>query len=628
MELMDFSLFNYLCKMPGYCVPEITARKFTQQIALGLLEMHRKKLVHRDLKPENILMKKIADPEEFELKLCDFGFAHKNDALKTQIGTYEYMAPEIMVNPAHGAGYGAEVDLWALGCVVYFMLCGSLHTDKYKGHEIRNYVLSRDRIELPPNRNFSDAARSFVRKLLTKDPQARMTFEMLRTHPFLASSMHFTLFMNRNDIPGNDANMPIIRNIVLESTDILSTKNELLNSSSSGSLISSGNVGGGGGGEGDSGLQLLWRDVAAAFMKKAKTIEGMQEAQQLLILHDGNSVDFSSPIHFSMNNYRAIEAFVFMPVVTPREVPRGFSLDVPIMDINKIKDIRSKIGSERYDYSCVQREAYIFKRELITASERYEEVMGQWKSVKQAIGCVEQVCAKYVYQFVYPAIEGADRIVQGNPELAGKIIFNTPVPANTEIDIEKLFQTQWNDFLSKVNECIINVDRCLSSNRSDIAQYKRVFADAEACLTKYPIVIADLYTSFFTIWNTMCNLFHSIKSVFELSDFVKSVNWADPNIAGPGFMEYNHKLHMILTANPSWTTNAFMRNGNQYVRSTAGELVLKEQLKETQLKLAEANKQLLALQTENAQLKSKVTALEQLYGQAESYIQGAQTKKI
>ena len=634
MELMDFSLFNYLCKMPGYCVPEITARKFTQQIALGLLYMHSKKLAHRDLKPENILMRKIADPEEFELKLCDFGFAHSNDVLKTQIGTPEYMAPEIMVNPTHGIKYGAEVDLWALGCVVYFMLCGSLHVDKYKGPQIMNYVLSKDHIELPQNRNFSDAARSFVSKLLTRVPRDRMTFEMLRTHPFLASSMHFTLFMTRTDTPGKDASMPIIRNIVLESTDILSSKSELSDSSSSGSSITSSSGGGGitNSGNNNGGLQLLWRDVAMAFMKKAKSIEGMQESQQLLILHNGNSVDFGSPIHFNTNNYRAIEAFVFMPVVAPREVPRGFALDVPIMDINKIKEIRGIIGRGAYDYACAQREAYIFKKELVTASERYEEVMGQWKCVKQAIGCIEQVCAKYVNQYVYPALQAADGVIRGCPELAGKIIFNAPVPANTEDDIEKLFHTRWNDFLSRVNEGAIQVDRCLSSNSNDIAPYKKAFADAEASLAEYPMVITDLYTSFFSIWNTMCNLFFSIKSVFDLSDYVKGVNWTDPAEACKAFMGYNHRLHTILAANPSWSTSAFMKNGPQDggygARGSAGDALLKSQLGETQMKLAEAQRQVQALQAENAKLKAKVTALEQLYGQAESYIQGSQKKKI
>lgn len=622
MELMDFSLFNYLCKMPGYCVPEITARKFTQQIALGLLYMHEKGLAHRDLKPENILMKKIGDPEEFELKLCDFGFASKKDALKTQIGTYEYMAPEIMVNPAQGRGYGAEVDLWALGCVVYFMLCGSLHIDKYKGRQIMDYVLSKDRFELPPNRNFSEVARSFVSKLLTKVPRDRMTFEMLRTHPFLASSMHFTLFISLPRSNGGSSsaeNVPTIHNIVLESSDIFSTK-----------ISNNNNNNGNNGNSNNNNVQeLLWRDVAAAFMDKARTIPGVSRDQQLLIMYNGNSVAFDSPIKFSTNNYRAIEAFVFMNTAAPAQIHRGFRLDVPIMDINKLKEIRGMVGAS-YDYVCAQREAMIFRSELISASERYEEVMGQWKSVKQAISCTEQVCSKYVTQYVEPAVARAELAVRGNAELAGKIIFNIPIPTNTVEDIDKLFNTEWNEFLSRISACTVEIDSCLALNSEDPNKYGDAFRHAEEMLAKYPVMITNLYTSFFVIWNVMCKLFVSIRSIFDLSQFVGGVRWDNPADAAMAFMDYNHKLSKILADNPSWSTKGFSSvwGVGPTKRNSQGDTLLMKQLAEAQRELAEAQKRILELQTENEKLKSKNTALEQLYVQAESYLKDTQNKKI
>lgn len=610
MELMDFSLFNYLCKMPGYCVPEITARKFTQQIALGLLYMHKMKLAHRDLKPENILMRKVGEPEEFELKLCDFGFAREGDALKTHIGTTEYMAPEIMVNPTRGAKYGPEVDLWALGCVVYFMLCGSLHVGKLKGAQIMDLVLSKDAISLPPNKNFSDAARSFVTKLLTKMPRDRMTFEMLQTHPFLASSMHFTLFMSRNDLADGNAGVTTIHNIVLESTDILSSR------------------------AGD--MQLLWSDVATAFMKKACAIPGVQNDQQLLILHDGNAMDFGSPIHFSTNNYRALEVFVFMNVTAPREVPKGFTVEVPIMDINKLEEIRA--GLPAYTLEYVQREAQIYMSELTGACERYENVMEQWKSVKQVIGCIEQVCAKYVTKFVEPALTRATGAMRANRDLARRILFNVPAPVNTVRDIEELFHTEWNEFLSRMVGCTRMIDECMQERSTSIGSYKKAFAEAEASLKKYPVVITELYTSFFVIWNTMHNLFVSIRALYELSAFVESAQWVDPAEACENFMEYNHKLSKILADNPSWQPRVFMDgmgagtgiggSGNFIYQSSSGDKVLKEQLAAAQKELADAQKRVMELQAENAKLKSKVSALEQLYGQAESYLKDSQKKKI
>jgi len=51
--------------------------------------------------------------------LADFGFSKKSDDIcKTVLGTNDFMSPEILsVKP-----YGYEVDMWAFGVVLYFML--------------------------------------------------------------------------------------------------------------------------------------------------------------------------------------------------------------------------------------------------------------------------------------------------------------------------------------------------------------------------------------------------------------------------------------------------------------------------------------------------------------------------
>ena len=62
----------------------------------GLEYVHKKGIAHRDLKPENLLL-----DENFNLKICDFGFAapvigkEGLGHLKTRLGTENYMAPEI-----------------------------------------------------------------------------------------------------------------------------------------------------------------------------------------------------------------------------------------------------------------------------------------------------------------------------------------------------------------------------------------------------------------------------------------------------------------------------------------------------------------------------------------------------
>lgn len=52
-------------------------------------------------------------------KLADFGFAKKHDEVGgTVLGTEHYMSPEIFLNEV----YGFEVDMWAFGVLLYFML--------------------------------------------------------------------------------------------------------------------------------------------------------------------------------------------------------------------------------------------------------------------------------------------------------------------------------------------------------------------------------------------------------------------------------------------------------------------------------------------------------------------------
>ena len=96
------------------------ALDIAQQIASGLEAAHEKKVVHRDIKPGNVIV-----DGKGHVTVMDFGLAlltegSKLTQLDTTLGTVAYMSPE----QAQGVEVDHRTDIWALGCVLYEMVCG------------------------------------------------------------------------------------------------------------------------------------------------------------------------------------------------------------------------------------------------------------------------------------------------------------------------------------------------------------------------------------------------------------------------------------------------------------------------------------------------------------------------
>ncbi len=97
------------------------------QICRALIESHAQNVVHRDLKPANILLSRMSDGS-LQLKVVDFGVARALETLDKQLtaegaicGTPRYMPPE---QARHGGKIDGRADLYALGLILYEMLCG------------------------------------------------------------------------------------------------------------------------------------------------------------------------------------------------------------------------------------------------------------------------------------------------------------------------------------------------------------------------------------------------------------------------------------------------------------------------------------------------------------------------
>ena len=146
--------------------------------------MHSNNIIHRDLKLGNIFLN-----SNMEVKVGDLGLAaqlsHSEERKRTVCGTPNYIAPEIL--EGHSTGHSFEVDTWSLGVILYTMLVGKppFETQDVKTtyRRIRNNVYS-----FPPTVPVSEAAKSLVRAILTKDPKARPKIPEILRHRFFTGA--------------------------------------------------------------------------------------------------------------------------------------------------------------------------------------------------------------------------------------------------------------------------------------------------------------------------------------------------------------------------------------------------------------------------------------------------------
>ncbi len=105
-------------------LPVAEAIPIARQICRGVAAAHAAGIVHRDLKPSNVFL---CQREGAPLvKVFDFGIAKMEDDEKLTrtgavIGTAAYMAPE---QARRAADAGPLADVYAVGAILYHMLCG------------------------------------------------------------------------------------------------------------------------------------------------------------------------------------------------------------------------------------------------------------------------------------------------------------------------------------------------------------------------------------------------------------------------------------------------------------------------------------------------------------------------
>ncbi|CAI5735833.1 unnamed protein product [Hyaloperonospora brassicae] len=160
---------------------EDRTRLYTAEVALAIRHLHQNNIIYRDLKLENVLV-----DSDGHVALTDFGMSKENMPEKgrtsTFVGTYQMMAPEVF----SGKSYSRAVDWWALGVMVYEMIDGRTPFNAKTNRLIKERIVN---VDLKFSPRFTEDAKDFVSKLLTKNEAARLGsgehgFEQIKRHPW------------------------------------------------------------------------------------------------------------------------------------------------------------------------------------------------------------------------------------------------------------------------------------------------------------------------------------------------------------------------------------------------------------------------------------------------------------
>ena len=249
-EYVEKNLLEVLEESPHGLSPKLI-RSLVYQMCKAVSYLHKNNMIHRDVKPENLLI-----DENFNLKLCDFGFARKVklnknnnniDTMTDYVATRWYRSPELLLS---GGIYGPEVDYWAIGCIMgeladgnpmfpgedevdqldcIIKILGNLPENLvnmyyenpiYNGKDLFK-IKKPETLEKRYMGILSPTAIDFMKGLLELDPTKRLSGDNVFKHKY------FSIFMKNNNTNSNSNNNA--NNNVINANNNLNNSNSATN---------------------------------------------------------------------------------------------------------------------------------------------------------------------------------------------------------------------------------------------------------------------------------------------------------------------------------------------------------------------------------------------------------------
>jgi serine/threonine protein kinase len=153
-------------------LPTTEVMRILLHVCEALTYAHEHGVIHRDIKPENIMLL-----ENGEVRLLDFGIAilegerrARWKGFSSPVGTPDYMAPELW----SGTPGSVQSDIYAVGVVLYELLCGRTPFEEHDGFALITRHISHDPPEiLEFNPDLSPTLATVAMRAVRRDPGKR-----------------------------------------------------------------------------------------------------------------------------------------------------------------------------------------------------------------------------------------------------------------------------------------------------------------------------------------------------------------------------------------------------------------------------------------------------------------------
>jgi serine/threonine protein kinase len=163
--------------------------------------MANNNIIHGDLKLDNILVKYInSNKNSYILKLTDYGVSNKfmldictKFRAKTAIG--ENTSPEMLISKDN---YGQECDLWSLGILIHLLLTKNYPYPGNSDKEILNNIYKNGMRSIVKTGN--NEFDHLLRRLLTKNPKDRLTWNEYFSHPFFTGGDYWKFYSKEKQL--------------------------------------------------------------------------------------------------------------------------------------------------------------------------------------------------------------------------------------------------------------------------------------------------------------------------------------------------------------------------------------------------------------------------------------------